>query len=101
MTTSLGPSRPPGREGSIFVTSSTREETSMQPQSDTIERPGTRKGSAPALKNYVGGKPVDSLGASSLPVTNPSTGEEIASVPLSAAPDVDAAERGTEAISSP
>jgi malonate-semialdehyde dehydrogenase (acetylating)/methylmalonate-semialdehyde dehydrogenase len=69
----------------------------MQPQSDTIERPGTRKSPAPALKNYIGGKPVDSLAASSLPVTNPSTGEEIASVPLSAAPDVDAAVRAAAA----
>ena len=69
----------------------------MQPQSDTIERPGTRKSPAPALKNFIGGKPVDSLAASSLPVTNPSTGEEIASVPLSAAPDVDAAVRAAAA----
>src|SRR5260221_14405553 len=93
MTGCFGPSRPPGRDGSICVTRCTREETPMQHQSETLERPGKRKSPAPALKNYIGGKSVDSLAASFLPVTNPSTGEEIASVPLSTAADVDAAVR--------
>src|SRR5580765_1820842 len=69
----------------------------MQPQSDTLEQTGNRKSPAPGLKNFIGGKTVDSLATSSLPVTNPSTGEEIASVPLSTAADVDAAVRAAAA----
>jgi malonate-semialdehyde dehydrogenase (acetylating)/methylmalonate-semialdehyde dehydrogenase len=49
------------------------------------------------LKNHIGGIPADSLASMFLPVTNPSTGEEIASVPLSAAADVDAAVRSAAA----
>ncbi len=49
------------------------------------------------LRNYIGGSPVDALTDSFLPVTNPSTGEEIASVPLSAGADVDAAVRSAAA----
>jgi malonate-semialdehyde dehydrogenase (acetylating)/methylmalonate-semialdehyde dehydrogenase len=69
----------------------------MQHQSDTLERTGKQKRQAAALKNFIGGKPVDSLATSLLPVTNPSTGEEIASVPLSTAADVDAAVRAAAA----
>ncbi len=43
------------------------------------------------LDNYVGGGWTPSSGAESLDVTNPATGELLARVPLSAAPDLDAA----------
>jgi malonate-semialdehyde dehydrogenase (acetylating)/methylmalonate-semialdehyde dehydrogenase len=45
------------------------------------------------LRNYVGGKWMDSRSTEFLPVMNPSVGEQIAEVPLSAAQDVDEAVR--------
>lgn len=69
----------------------------MQQQSETLERAGRRKSPVLTLKNHIGGKTVDSLGSELLPVTNPSTGEEIAAVPLSTAADVDAAVQSARA----
>jgi len=43
------------------------------------------------LGNYIGGRWVPSTGGAQLDVTNPATGERLARVPLSGAPDVDAA----------
>ncbi len=50
------------------------------------------------VPNFIGGERVEASASRTLPVTNPSTGETIAEVPLSGAADVDAAvERATEA----
>src|SRR6267143_1796283 len=57
----------------------------------TVQKP------VPTLKNFIGGASVAARTADSLPVTNPSTGEEIAIVPLGAAADVDAAVRTARA----
>jgi betaine-aldehyde dehydrogenase len=43
------------------------------------------------LRNLIGGKPVDAADGRTSELVNPSTGEVFASVPLSGAPDVDAA----------
>ncbi len=48
------------------------------------------------LQNYIGGAWIDSSGNNSLPVENPSTGEIIASVPLSNSNDVDAAVKAAQ-----
>jgi len=45
----------------------------------------------PALRNYIGGKLVDSAAAEQLDVTNPATGSVISRVPLSGQTDVDRA----------
>lgn len=58
----------------------------------TIPRNGT-----PALLNYAGGQWIESASRDSLAVTNPSTGEVIAHVPLSVAQDVDRVVRAAEA----
>ncbi|HEX9005839.1 MAG TPA: aldehyde dehydrogenase family protein, partial [Bacteroidota bacterium] len=47
--------------------------------------------------NFIGGTWVESTGTGSLPVTNPSTGKQLAQVPLSSARDVDAAVNAAEA----
>lgn len=47
--------------------------------------------SAPQVPNIVGGKAVESTAPDRLPVTNPSTGEVLAHVPLSTAAELDAA----------
>jgi malonate-semialdehyde dehydrogenase (acetylating)/methylmalonate-semialdehyde dehydrogenase len=56
----------------------------------TVQKP------VPTLKNFIGGAPVAARTSDSLPVTNPSTGEEIAAVPLAAGADVDAAVRAAQ-----
>ncbi len=53
--------------------------------------------SGSALKNFIGGALTASSAAVSIPVMDPSTGKEIASVPLSSAKDVDAAVRAARA----
>jgi malonate-semialdehyde dehydrogenase (acetylating)/methylmalonate-semialdehyde dehydrogenase len=55
---------------------------------ETQSRP---KGSAEVLRNYIGGRWVDSRAGSFFDVHNPATGEVIASTPLSTGQDVDAA----------
>jgi malonate-semialdehyde dehydrogenase (acetylating)/methylmalonate-semialdehyde dehydrogenase len=50
-----------------------------------------------AVRNYIRGSEVDASAASTLPVMNPATGEQIASVPLSSSKDVDAAVRAASA----
>lgn len=53
------------------------------------------------LKNSIGGRLAEPHTSATLPVTNPATGEEIATVPLSTMPDVDDAVRAaTGALSS-
>ena len=49
------------------------------------------------IKNYIGGKWVESKASATLPVMNPSIGKQIASVPLSTAQDVDDAVRAAQA----
>lgn len=49
------------------------------------------------LRNYIQGNEVAAAGAKHLPVMNPATGEQIASVPLSSANDVDDAVRAARA----
>jgi malonate-semialdehyde dehydrogenase (acetylating)/methylmalonate-semialdehyde dehydrogenase len=54
-----------------------------------------------ALLNYAGGAWVPSSSGESLPVMNPSTGEQIARVPLSTAKDVDQIVRSAKAARTP
>jgi malonate-semialdehyde dehydrogenase (acetylating)/methylmalonate-semialdehyde dehydrogenase len=48
------------------------------------------------LQNYIGGRWVPAASAETLPVTNPATGQTIASVPLSNSDDVDRAARAAQ-----
>src|SRR6266850_1943523 len=63
----------------------------MHTDIDTLQTKKTTP--ATRLRNYISARPVDSHATSYLPVTNPATGAEIASVPLGAARDVDDAVR--------
>ena len=49
------------------------------------------------LMNYIGGRWVESRSPESLPIMNPSLGQQIAKVPLSVAQDVDDAARSAKA----
>ena len=69
----------------------------MTRPAETLDRTDLKKKPTPTLKNFIGGAIVAARTADSLPVTNPSTGEEIAVVPLAAAADVDAAVRTARA----
>lgn len=57
--------------------------TASVPQKESVRIPPT------LLRNYIGGRVIESHATDHLPVTNPSTGQEIAKVPLSGARDVD------------
>ncbi|HUL45127.1 MAG TPA: CoA-acylating methylmalonate-semialdehyde dehydrogenase [Bacteroidota bacterium] len=60
----------------------------MQPETETLTRHEFPSSQVETLNNYVNGTTVQPHGHSTLPVLNPSTGEEIATVPLSEASDV-------------
>jgi malonate-semialdehyde dehydrogenase (acetylating)/methylmalonate-semialdehyde dehydrogenase len=65
----------------------------MESEISALERPEVKAASVSIVKNFIGGKLVSPEAADFLPVTNPSTGEMIAKVPLSGARDVDDAVR--------
>lgn len=78
----------------IFSLLETIEKEQRMPSDISTITPSTEtKVNAPRLRNYIGGKMIDPQAGNSLPVTNPSTGDEIGSVPLSTALEVDAAVR--------
>lgn len=69
----------------------------MQSDVSTAVPPRTKTTGANRIRNYSGGKQTEPQAASWLSVTDPSTGSEIASVPLSSATDVDVAVRTARA----
>ena len=74
--------------------------TPMTPQSLTPSKTLTAStrpsNGTPLVLNYINGKWVESRATSSMPVMNPSIGQQIASVPLSTAQDVDDAAGAAE-----
>ncbi len=82
--------------GAALVLASFQGEPRGGPMTDTAVANGRQAQSRPAgpaeaLRNYVGGRWVDSHADSFFDVHNPATGEVIARTPLSTARDVDAA----------
>ncbi|MBI1804998.1 MAG: CoA-acylating methylmalonate-semialdehyde dehydrogenase [Ignavibacteriae bacterium] len=69
----------------------------MAPEVLAPKRTVTKTVAAACLQNYIGGKEVKARTTQSLSVTDPSTGQEIATVPLSRAEDVDDAVRSAKA----
>ncbi|MBI3765013.1 MAG: aldehyde dehydrogenase family protein, partial [Ignavibacteriales bacterium] len=69
----------------------------MHTETAHVPRKESLKASIPLLKNYIGGKCVESHAEEHLSVTDPSIGQEITRVPLSGVRDVDDAVRSARA----